>query len=53
MRVVHPDPDPDILPSPEPGSSGQRGTGSRIRIRHTALYRIPGIKRLKIIPEFF
>jgi hypothetical protein len=31
-----PDPDPDFLPIPDPGSRGQKGTGSRIRIHHTA-----------------
>ncbi len=31
-----PDPDPDFLPIPDPGSRGQKGTGSRIRIRNTA-----------------
>jgi hypothetical protein len=44
IRVVHPgsgsriripDPDPDFLPIPDPG--GQKGTGSSIRIRNTAL----------------
>ncbi len=30
-----PDPDSDYLPFPEPGSRGQKGTGSRIRIRNT------------------
>ncbi len=34
-----PDPDADIIPSPDPGSSGQKGTGSRIRIRNTVYYR--------------
>ncbi len=27
--------DPDFLPIPDPGSRGQNGTGSRIRIRNT------------------
>jgi hypothetical protein len=41
IRVVHPgsrfqDPDADFLPIPDPGSRGQKGTGSRIRIRNTA-----------------
>jgi hypothetical protein len=36
IRVVHPgsrfpDPDADFLPIPDPGSRGQKGTGSRIR----------------------
>jgi hypothetical protein len=26
-----PDPDPDFLPIPDPGSRGQKGTGSRIQ----------------------
>jgi hypothetical protein len=30
-----PVPDLDLLPIPDPGSRGQKGTGSRIRIRHT------------------
>jgi hypothetical protein len=30
-----PDPDPDFLPVPDPGSRGQKGTGSGIRIRNT------------------
>jgi hypothetical protein len=31
-----PDPDPDFLPIPDPGvKKGQKGTGSRIRIRNT------------------
>ncbi len=30
-----PDPDPEFLPIPDPGSRGQKGTGSRIRIRNT------------------
>jgi hypothetical protein len=29
------DPDPDFLPIPDPGSRGQKGTGSRIQIRNT------------------
>ncbi len=33
-----PDPDPDFLPIPDPGSRGQKGTGSRIRIRNTLLW---------------
>jgi hypothetical protein len=31
MGLVIPDPDPDFLPIPDPGSRGQKGTGSRIR----------------------
>jgi hypothetical protein len=30
-----PDPDADFLPITDPGSRGQKGTGSRIRIRNT------------------
>ena len=30
-----PDPDPDFLPIPDPGSWGKKGTGSWIRIRNT------------------
>ncbi len=33
-----PDPDPYFLPILDPGSRGQKGTGSRIRIRNTAYY---------------
>ncbi len=29
------DPDPVFLPIPDPGSRGQKGTGSRSRIRYT------------------
>jgi hypothetical protein len=32
--------DPDFLPIPDPGSRGQKGTGSRIRIRNTACPRL-------------
>ncbi len=32
-----PDPDPNFLPIPDPGSRGQKGT--RSRIRNTALYQ--------------
>ncbi len=28
---------PDYLPIPDPGSRGQKGTGSRIRIRNTVI----------------
>jgi hypothetical protein len=45
IRVVHPgsripDPDADFLPIPNPGSRGQKGTGSRIRIRNTTFERV-------------
>jgi hypothetical protein len=40
IRIPDPDPDPDFLPVPDPGSRGQKGTGStdpgsQIRIRNT------------------
>ncbi len=31
FKYFNPDPDPDFLPIPDPGSRGQKGTGSRIR----------------------
>jgi hypothetical protein len=31
IRVVIPDPEPDFLPMPDPGSKGEKNTGSRIR----------------------
>jgi hypothetical protein len=34
------DPDPDFVPFPDPGSKGQKGTGSRIRIRNTEQIRV-------------
>ncbi len=34
--LLVPDPDPDFLPIPDSGSRGQKGTGSRVRIRNTA-----------------
>jgi hypothetical protein len=37
LLIRTPDPDPDFLPIPDPGSRGQKGTGSRIRIRNTVL----------------
>jgi hypothetical protein len=36
--LIIPDPDPVYLPIPDPGSRGQKGTGSRIRIRNTVFY---------------
>jgi hypothetical protein len=42
MRDVHPGSgytDLGFLPIPDPGSRGQKGTGSRIRIRNTDIYR--------------
>jgi hypothetical protein len=54
IRVVHPgsripDPDADFLPSriPDPGSRGQKGTQSRIRIRNTGMYLLYCIKKNK------
>jgi hypothetical protein len=35
IRMFIPNPDFDFLPIPDPGSSGQKGTGSWIRIRST------------------
>jgi hypothetical protein len=35
-RLFIPDPDPDILPIPDPGSRGQKGTGSRILVPGSA-----------------
>ncbi len=35
-KLFIPDPDADFLPIPDPGSRGQKGTGSRIRIRNIA-----------------
>jgi hypothetical protein len=32
-------PDPDFLLIPDPGSGGQRGTGSRIRMRNTEIFK--------------
>jgi hypothetical protein len=32
-----PDPDLDVLPIPDPGTRGKKGTESRIRIRNTAV----------------
>ncbi len=37
-RIVHPGSRSWFLPIPDPGSRGQRGTGSRIRIRNTELF---------------
>ncbi len=36
-----PDPDPDFLSIPDPVSRGQKGTGSRIRIRNTGFFPPP------------
>jgi hypothetical protein len=40
-----PDPDPDYLPIPDSGSRGEKGTGSRIRIRNTE-FLFPSLKTL-------
>jgi hypothetical protein len=37
--MIIPDPDPDFLPIPDPGSRGQKGTGSQIRIRNTIFFQ--------------
>ncbi len=34
-----PDPEPELLPIRDPGSWGQKGTGSRIRIRNTVFVK--------------
>jgi hypothetical protein len=36
IRVVHTG--SDFLPIPDPGPRGQKGTGSRIRIRNTVIH---------------
>jgi hypothetical protein len=38
-RKYDPDPNADFLPFLDPGSRGQKGTGSRIRIRNTEKVR--------------
>jgi len=35
LFIPDPDQDPEFVPIPDPGSRGQKGTGSRIRIRNT------------------
>ncbi len=42
IRVFIPDPYPDFLPIQDPGSRGQTGPGSRIRIRNTDYIRSTG-----------
>jgi hypothetical protein len=37
-----PDPDPDFLTISDPGSRGQKGTGSWIRIRNTVYNKTQG-----------
>jgi len=46
-----PDPDPDCLPIPDPGSRGQKGTGSRILIRNTT-YIIQNRKSILFLKNF-
>jgi hypothetical protein len=49
-----PDPDADFLPIPDPGSRGQKGTGSRIRIRNTGLRGTKNAKNVQSLgPSFF
>ncbi len=45
-----PDPDADFLPIPDPGSRGQKGTGSRIRIRNTD-FSVAGHVHQEVGPE--
>jgi hypothetical protein len=47
IGLVIPDPDADFkfLPIPDPGSRGQKGTGSRIRIRNTDYILSPHSRR--------
>jgi hypothetical protein len=40
-----PDPDPDFLPIPDPGSKGSKGTGSRIRGSKSHRIPDPGVKK--------
>ncbi len=45
-----PDPDTDFLPIPDPGSRGQKGTGSWIRIRNTGIFHpFPFSKRTLMV----
>jgi hypothetical protein len=48
IRDVHPGSGLWFLPIPDPGSSGQKGTGSRIRIRNTVHGVGPAIKPLSL-----
>jgi hypothetical protein len=45
-RFRIPDPEPDFLPIPDPGSRGQKGTGSRLR--NTAANLVKSINKNKI-----
>ncbi len=49
-RPFIPDPDPDFLPIPDPGSRGQKGYGSRLRIRKTG--RISFCLSVMVISSF-
>ncbi len=49
IRVVHPGPDSDFLP--QPGSRGQKGTGSRIR--NTGFKKIFSLKQPKQFSPVF
>ncbi len=49
-RFFNPDPDPDFLPISDPGSRGQKGTGSRIR--NTGFFESPYITNL-LVQVFF
>jgi hypothetical protein len=51
--VVHPgsqipDPDPDLLPIPYPGSRGQKGIGSNIRICNTGFIKAAAAQLLRV-----
>jgi hypothetical protein len=52
-----PDPDPYFLPIPDPGSRGQKGTGSRIRIRQHCItslfFTTLGVGRIFFEGDFF
>jgi hypothetical protein len=55
IRVVHPGspiPDPEFLLIPDPGNGGQKGTGSRtrIRIRNTAKLSLVQVSPVLYIP---
>jgi hypothetical protein len=51
-RVVHPEPDPDFLPIPDPGSRGQKVPDLGSRIRKTGFpYAIINLGRCKCLDE--
>jgi hypothetical protein len=59
QKLLIPDPDLDFLPIPDPGSRGQKDTGSRIRIRNTDCFicrpsdsTVSGDARIESNPEF-